>query len=340
MAMRAYEIGSPDGVDALTLTERDVPEPGPGEVRVRVRASAVNYRDLATIEDPVPRGIRYPTVPNSDAAGEVVAVGEGVTSLTVGDRVASCFFQRWTDGAITPAAMASALGGAIDGVLAQEVVLAEQGVVSIPAHLDFAAAATLPCAALTAWHAVVEFGALRPGETVLLLGTGGVSIFALQFAKLLGARVVLVSGSDEKIERARGLGADACVNYRSNPDWHEQVLTLTDGAGVDLAIEVGGAGTLERSVASTRVAGRIALIGVLTGGEMNPMMIMRKSIRLQGIYVGSRAMFLRMNHAIAQHRLAPVVDDRFAFDDARAAYHAMRAAGHFGKLVIELNDAG
>ena len=333
--MRAYEICSADGIDALALTERDVPEPGPGEVRVRMRASAVNYRDLATIENPVPRGIRYPTVPNSDGAGEVTALGEGVSTLAIGDRVASCFFQRWTDGAITPAAMASALGGALDGVLAEEVVLAEQGVVPIPAHLDFVAGATLPCAGLTAWHAVVEFGALRPGETVLLLGTGGVSIFALQFAKLLGARVVLVSGSDDKIERARGLGADACVNYRSHPDWHEQVLALTGGAGADLTVEVGGAGTLERSVASTRVAGRIALIGVLTGGEMNPVMIMRKSICLQGIYVGSRAMFVRMNRAIGENRLVPVVDKSFTFEDARAAYHAMRAAGHFGKLVIE-----
>jgi NADPH:quinone reductase-like Zn-dependent oxidoreductase len=335
--MRAYEIRSPEGIDALVSAERDVPEPGTRQVRVRVRASAVNYRDLATIEDPAPRGIRYPTVPNSDAAGEVVALGRDVRSLALGDRVASCFFQRWTDGAITPDAMASALGGALDGVLAEEVVLDEQGVVPIPAHLDFTAAATLPCAALTAWHAVVEFGALRPGETVLLLGTGGVSIFALQFAKLLGARVVLVSGSDAKIEHARALGADACVNYRTNPDWNEHVLALSDGAGVDLAVEVGGAGTLERSIASTRVAGRIALIGVLTGGEMNPVMIMRKSIRVQGIYVGSRAMFERMNQAISQHRLEPVVHERFTFDNARAAYHAMRAAGHFGKLVIDLS---
>ena len=338
--MRAYEIRSADGIDALALAERKSPEPGPGEVRVRVHASAINYRDLSTIEDPEPRRIPYPTVPNSDAAGAVVAVGTGVTSLDVGDRVASCFFQRWEDGAITPRAMASALGGAVDGVLAEEVVLSESGVVPIPESLDFVSASTLPCAGLTAWHAVVEFGALRPGETVLLLGTGGVSIFALQFAKLLGARVVLISGSDEKIERARALGADECVNYRAHPDWHEKVLALTDGAGVDLAVEVGGAGTLERSVASTRVAGRIALIGVLTGGEMNPVMIMRKSIRLQGIYVGSRAMFMRMNQAISRNRLVPVIDERFAFDDARNAYHAMRAAGHLGKLVIELGGAG
>jgi len=334
--MRAYEIVSAGGVDALALAERDSPHPGPGEVLVQLRASSVNYRDLSTVEAPEPRGIRYPTIPNSDGAGEVLAVGEGVTRFAPGDRVATCFFQRWADGDITPDAMASALGGALDGVLCEEAVFPEGGLVASPAHLDHVEAATLPCAALTAWHALVEFARLRPGETVLLLGTGGVSIFALQFAKLAGARVVLVSGSDEKIERARAMGADVTVNYRGEPEWQRAVLDATGGAGVDVAVEVGGAGTLERSVAATRVAGRIALIGVLTGGEMNPVMIMRKSIRLQGIYVGSRAMFERMNRAIAQARLRPVIDRRFAFEDARDAYHAMRAAGHFGKLVIDV----
>jgi len=334
--MRAYEIVSAGGVDALALAERDSPHPGPGEVLVQLRASSVNYRDLSTVEAPEPRGIRYPAIPNSDGAGEVLAVGEGVTRFAPGDRVATCFFQRWADGDITPDAMASALGGALDGVLCEEAVFPEGGLVASPAHLDHVEAATLPCAALTAWHALVEFARLRPGETVLLLGTGGVSIFALQFAKLAGARVVLVSGSDEKIERARAMGADVTVNYRGEPEWQRAVLDATGGAGVDVAVEVGGAGTLERSVAATRVAGRIALIGVLTGGEMNPVMIMRKSIRLQGIYVGSRAMFERMNRAIAQARLRPVIDRRFAFEDARDAYHAMRAAGHFGKLVIDV----
>jgi NADPH:quinone reductase-like Zn-dependent oxidoreductase len=334
--MQAYEIVSAGGVAALALTQRPDPRPGPGQVLVRMRASSINYRDLTTIEAPEPRGIRYPTVPNSDGAGEVLEVGEGVSRFAPGERVASCFFQRWPDGEITPDAMASALGGAVDGVLCEQAVLAQDGLVKAPVHLDDASVATLPCAALTAWHAVVEFARLRPGETVLLLGTGGVSMFALQFAKLLGARVVLVSGSDEKIARARALGADATVNYRSTPDWEREVLEHTGGAGVDLAVEVGGAGTLERSVAATRVAGRIALIGVLSGGEMNPVMIMRKSIRLQGIYVGSRAMFERMNRAIEQAALEPVIDRRFAFADARDAYHAMRAAGHFGKLVITI----
>ena len=334
--MRAYEIVSAGGVDALALSERDPPRPGHGEVLVRVRASSVNYRDLSTVEAPEPRGVRYPTIPNSDGAGEVLAVGEGVTRFAPGDRVATCFFQRWADGEITPDAMASALGGALDGVLCEQAVLPEGGLVAAPAHLDHAQAATLPCAALTAWHAVVEFARVRPGETVLLLGTGGVSLFALQFAKLAGARVVLLSGSDEKIERARALGADVTINYRAQPQWQHAVLDATGGAGADVAVEVGGAGTLERSVAATRVAGRIALIGVLTGGEINPAAIMRKSIRLQGIYVGSRAMFERMNRAIVEARLEPVIDRRFAFDDARAAFHAMRAAGHFGKLVIDV----
>jgi NADPH:quinone reductase-like Zn-dependent oxidoreductase len=334
--MRAYEIVSAGGVDALALTPRTDPRPGPGQVLVRMRASSINYRDLTTIEAPEPRGIRYPTIPNSDGAGEVLEVGEGVSRFAPGDRVASCFFQRWPDGQITPDAMASALGGAMDGVLGEQVVLAQDGLVAAPAHLEHAAVATLPCAALTAWHAMVEFAHLRPGESVLLLGTGGVSIFALQFAKLIGARVILVSGSDAKIERARALGADVTVNYRSTPDWEREVLAATGGAGVDLTVEVGGAGTLERSVAATRVSGRIALIGVLTGGQMNPVMIMRKSIGLQGIYVGSRAMFQRMNRAIEQAGLEPVIDRQFAFEHARDAYHAMRAAQHFGKLVITI----
>jgi NADPH:quinone reductase-like Zn-dependent oxidoreductase len=335
--MKAYQIVSADGIDALQLAERPTPDPGPGEILVRIRASALNYRDLMTVNDPVGRAIPYPRIPNSDGAGEVLAVGAGVTRFKPGDRVAGTFFQRWDDGPITPDAMASALGGAIDGVLAEEVVLAERGLVHVPAHLSFEEAATLPCAALTAWHALIEKGGLKAGQTVLLIGTGGVSIFALQFAVLHGARAIVISSSDAKLERARALGAWHGVNYRAHPDWERAVLDLTEGAGVDHVVEVGGAGTLERSIAAVRIAGHIALIGVLTGGQINPASIMRKSLNVDGIYVGSRSMFEAMNRAIAASGLRPVIDRQFGFEQAREAYHHMRSAAHFGKIVIALD---
>ena len=334
--MRAYEIVSPDGIDTLTLADRPSPEPGHGEVLVRMRASSVNYRDLVTVEDPGPRNISYPRVPNSDGAGKVIAVGSGVTEFAPGDRIAGCFFRRWIDGPITADAMASALGGALDGVLAEEVVFPADGVVRIPDHLSYEQAATLPCAGLTAWHALVEKGGVKAGETVLLLGTGGVSIFALQFAAMHGARVIITSSSDEKLDRARALGAWETINYRQTPDWEARVRELTDGEGVDHVVEVGGAGTLEKSVASAQIGGHVALIGILTGGVMNPVGIMRGSLRMNGIYVGSRAMFTAMNDAIAANKLAPVIDHVVAFEDARQAYHDMRAAGHFGKIVISV----
>jgi NADPH:quinone reductase-like Zn-dependent oxidoreductase len=332
--MRAWQIVSDRGIDALHLADRDVGAPGPYEVKVRLHASSLNYRDLMTVQDPVARALPYPRVPNSDGAGEVVAVGPGVTRFRPGDRVATCFFQRWEDGPCTPEAMASALGGALDGVLADEAILAEQGVVAIPDHLDFAEAATLPCAALTAWNALHGVGSVKTGDTVLLLGTGGVSIFALQFAVLAGARAIVLSSDDAKLARAEAMGAWQTVNYRQRPDWEKVVAELTGGRGVDLVVEVGGAGTLERSVQSTRVAGRIALIGILTGGRIDPVAIMRKSITLQGVYVGSRRMFEAMNRAIAAAALRPVVHERHAFTDACAAFHGMARARHFGKIVV------
>ena len=332
--IRCYEIASAEGIGSLVSNQRDHRAPGRGEVLVQVRASSINYRDLMMIEDPVPRGVRYPTIPNSDAAGDVIAVGPGVSAVKVGDRVATCFFQRWNSGTITSDGMDSALGGALDGVLSEQVVLGEKGVIRFPSHLTYNEAATLPCAALTAWHALVEFADIQSGETVLLLGTGGVSIFALQFACMLGARPIVISSSDEKIQRARSMGAVGSVNYQTTPKWHERVMELTDGVGVDAVVEVGGAGTLERSVAATRVAGRIALIGVLAGGTMNPTMMMRKSIRLQGIYVGSHDMFKRMNEAISSDQMKPVIDQTFPFTDAACAYYAMQRAEHLGKLVV------
>ena len=334
--MRAWQIQTNEGIDGLKLAQLDPAEPGPGEVRVRLRANSINYRDLSIVSDPASRGIALPLIPNSDGAGEVLAVGPGVSEFAAGDRVAGCFFQRWSDGACTPSAMASALGGAIGGVLAEEVNLSAGGLVKVPDHLTYAEAATLPCAALTAWRALIDVGKLKAGDTVLLLGTGGVSVFALQFASLMGARAIVTSSSDEKLEDARGLGAWQTVNYRSTPDWEKAVLEMTGGRGVDLTVEVGGAGTLEKSIAATRIAGTIGLIGVLTGGRIDPTPVMRKSITLQGIYVGSRRLFQDMNRAIAAAQLHPVIDRSFAFEDAPQAYRAMQAAGHFGKLVIEI----
>ncbi len=333
--MRAYEINSDGGIDALALVDRPDPQPGPGEVLLRMRASSINYRDLSTIEDPESRNLPYPRIPNSDGVGEIIEVGKGVMRFKRGDRAAASFFQRWIDGRITESAMASALGGALDGMLAELVVLHEDGLVSVPEHLSDVEAATLPCAALTAWNSLVEQGNVKAGDTVLLLGTGGVSIFALQFATLLGARAIILSSSSDKLAKAKSLGAWQTVNYGETPGWDRAVLELTGGNGVDHTVEVGGAGTLEKSIAATRIAGSIGLIGVLTQGQLNPSMIMRKSIKLQGIYVGSRRMFEDMNRAIAQHRLRPVIHRTFAFEDAREAYHAMRQAQHLGKLVIE-----
>ena len=334
--MRAYEIVSDAGVDALALNERPSPQPGKGEILVSVRASSINYRDLSTIEDPVSRGVAYPLIPNSDGAGEVIAVGEAVTRFKAGDRVAGCFFQDWTDGRISAAAMASAMGGPIDGMLAEEALLSEAGTVNIPAHMSFEEAATLPCAALTAWNCLLEQGNLKAGKTALFLGTGGASIFGLQIAKMVGARAIITSSSDAKLERARDLGADELINYRQTPDWEAQVLDKTDGTGVDVTIETGGGGTLEKTIEATRIGGTISLIGVLTGGTINPTAVMRKSIRLQGVYVGNRRMFEDMNAAFAVNQLHPVIDQVFDFEEVRAAYHTMRTAGHFGKLVVRI----
>lgn len=335
--MRAWQIVNADGIEGLHLADVPTPAPGPGEVLVRVRANSINYRDLSTILDPEPRGIPYPRVPNSDGAGDVVEVGADVSGFRPGDRVAGCFFNRWIDGSVTPAAMASAMGGAIDGMLAEYVVLPQDALVHIPSHLSHAEAACLPCAALTAWHSLMHVGQINAGDTVLLLGTGGVSVFALQFAVMQGARVIMTSSSDEKLARARKLGAWQTVNYRDNPSWDDIAVAVTNGRGVDHVVETGGGGTLAQSISAVRVGGSIGLIGVLSGGQIDPTSIMRKSIRLQGIYVGSRAMFERMNRAIEANALLPVIDRSFDFEDAQAAYRHMQGAAHFGKIVI---DAG
>jgi NADPH:quinone reductase-like Zn-dependent oxidoreductase len=336
--MKTYEIQSDAGIDALTLVERPEPQPGWGQVLIRVRATSLNYRDLIVVQGGYGNKEKLPLIPMSDGAGEVVAVGEGVTRVKVGDRVAGIFFQDWIAGALTKEKMNSALGGAINGLLTEYAVLSQDGLVLLPDHLSYEEGATLPCAAVTAWHALVTKGSVTAGETVLVLGTGGVSIFALQFAKMHGARVIVTSSSDAKLERAKELGASEVINYKSTPNWEERVYELTARNGVDHVVEVGGAGTLEKSIRAVRVGGRISLIGVLTGGagEVNPMPVLMKSLTVQGIYVGSREMFEAMNQAIALHQLKPVIDRIFPLTEAQEAYRYMKSAAHFGKIVIQV----
>jgi len=335
--MNAWHIHSNQGIDALAAVSQPVPDPGPHDVVVRVGAVSLNYRDLLHVLGVVDDDC-WPLVPCSDGAGEIVSVGSEVSRFSVGDHVAGTFFQDWISGPITPAAMESALGGRRPGMLAEHVCLNEEGVVAVPAGWSDAQAATLPCAALTAWHALVSKGRLMAGETVLALGTGGVSLFALQIAKMHGATAILTSSSDEKLERARSLGADHTINYREHPDWETKVLELTGGKGVDHVVELGGSGTLEKSFASAKFGGNVWLIGVLTGFEakVDPLQVLFKSLCVQGIYVGSREMFEAMNAAFSINGLTPVIDANFSFDNAPAAFHCMQDAGHFGKIVIDI----
>lgn len=334
--MKAFGISSGFGLENLVILEKPEPTPGPGQVLVRVRAASLNYRDLLIAKGHYNPRLEFPRVLGSDAAGEVVAIGEGVSRWRPGDRVCGCFFQNWSGGPITEAAMRSSAGSDRDGVFAELVVFEQDGVVAIPNTLSYEEAATLPCAAVTAWHGLMA-GDCGPGKSVLLQGTGGVSIFALQFAKALGARVLITSSHDDKLARARQLGADAGTNYQSNPDWDKWARSETGGTGVDLVIEVGGAGTLERSAKAARAGGFIALIGVLSGtGTFNPMNVLMKSLTVQGIFVGSRAMFEAMNSCIAEHDIKPVIDRVIPFTQAADAFRHLASGSHFGKIVLSL----
>ena len=336
--MKLYRIAAPGSIDGLQLRDEAEPTPAYGQILVRVRACSLNYRDLMVIKGQYGGARPDGLVPLSDGAGEVVAVGEGVTRFGVGDRVAGCFFDKWAGGGLTRAAELTARGGATHGMLAEYVVLSQEGAVLVPAHLSDEEAATLPCAALTAWNALVSFGRAAPGETVLTQGTGGVSIFAIQFARVLGLRVVATSSTDAKLERVRALGAAETINYRDVPEWQAEVTRLTGKAGVDLTVEVGGPGTFRRSMEATRTGGRIAVIGLLSGvGEqVDPLTILRRRLTVGGILVGSTEMFEAMSRAVALHAIRPVVDRVFPFAEAAAAYRHMEAAGHFGKIVIAI----
>lgn len=329
--MKAYVVqqGS-SGFDGLRRVERPKPSPGPGEVLVRIRAASLNYRDIAILRGkyiggPVARDL----IPLSDGAGEVEAVGDGVDGLEAGDRVVATFTQG------NPPVP---LGSPLDGVLAEYAVFPADGLAPIPAHLSFEEASTLPCAGVTAWNALFHGKTLRPGDTVLTLGTGGVSIFALQLAKMAGARVLITSSSDAKLERAKALGADATINYKTHPDWERQVLELTDGQGVDHLIELGGPGTLPHSYQAVGRGGEIALIGVITRpeGDLSPHPLMLKGATLRGIFVGPKFLLEELSRALTVNRQKPVIDRVFDFDAAPEAFPYMKEAKHFGKLVIRI----
>lgn len=333
--MKAVELEGSFGIDSLRLVDKPDPKPGHGQVLVRMKASSLNYRDLLVVQGLYNPKMKLPMVPLSDGAGEVVAVGDGVDRFQVGDRVMGIFMQKWIGGDPDEAKGRSALGGGGPGVAAELVALEEQGCVRTPEHLSDEEAATLPCAAVTAWHALFPEGRVKPGDTVLVLGTGGVSLFALQFARAAGAKVFATSGSAEKIPRVRELGAAEVVHYKETPDWGDKIRKLTGGVGVDHVVEVGGAGTMAQSLRAVRIGGHISLIGVLAGpSEFNPMPILMKNVRVQGIYVGSRDMFEAMNRAIALHGLSPVIDKVFPMAEIAKALEHMQRAAHFGKIVL------
>jgi NADPH:quinone reductase-like Zn-dependent oxidoreductase len=334
--MRAYQLPQATGIDALVEVDLPMPKPGPRQVLVKVAACSLNFRDLAIALGTYRMPTKPSLVPLSDGAGEVIDVGAGVTRVKVGDHVASCFFQRWIGGLPDADTHLSALGGSIDGMLAQYAVLEEHGVVKLPSHLSYEEGATLPCAAVTAWHALAEHARIVAGQCVLAQGTGGVSIFALQFARLMGAQVIVTSSSDQKLARARELGATHGVNYKTTPEWDKAVVEAS-GGGVDHVVEVGGPGTLAQSLRAIRIGGKITMIGVLSGAaEINPMLIFSRRANLQGISVGSMQMFEAMNRAISASGLRPIIDKVFPFDAAPAAYRHLQSAQHFGKVVIRV----
>ena len=334
--MKAFELHPEEGFDALKLVDRARPSIGPGEARVRVRAVSLNYRDIMVARGSKKRAKRI--VPVSDGAGDVIEVGSGVQHVAVGDRVAAAFFPTWIDGSLKEAHHANALGGSLDGVLAEEVVLPERAWVKIPERYSFEQGATLPCAGVTAWHALFEAAALKPGETVLVQGGGGVSTFALQLARHAGASVIATSSSPDKRARLEQMGARATIDYTADPKWGETARAAAGNGGVDLVVEVGGAGTFDQSIASLRYGGHMSLLGILAGtqGPINTYAIFHRNIHIRGVYVGSIAMFERLVRVLQDSRVDPVIDRVFPFEDASGAYEHLASGAHFGKVVIRL----
>ena len=334
--MKVYELRQ-FGIENLALVERAEPQPGANEVVVKFHAASLNYRDLLFVKGLYKPKARLPAVPFSDGAGEVVAAGANVKKWQVGSRVCPIFTQAWIEGSLTAEKRRTTLGaGDVEGVLREYGAFDENGLVEIPEHLSFEQAATLPCAGVTAWNALIVSGQVKAGDSVLTLGTGGVSVFALQLAKMHGARVIATSSSDEKLEKAKRLGADEVINYKRTPDWDKEVLRLTDKLGIDHVVEVGGAGTLSKSLNAVRIGGHVAVIGILAGaGEFDPRSILMKAVRMQGLLVGSRRMFEEMNKAVESNGLKPVIDKTFAFEDAAAALRHMETGAHFGKVVVK-----
>jgi NADPH:quinone reductase-like Zn-dependent oxidoreductase len=338
--MKAWKLERYGSPKDLALVDSATPAPGAGEVLVRIRAVSLNYRDLINLETARPGNLVPPVVPCSDGAGEVVAVGTGVTAWQAGDRVAGTFFQEWLTGPFAMIYHAGALGGSAPGMLAQEVMLSAEGLVRLPEHLSFEEGACLPCAAVTAWQALFRRGGLQAGAKVLALGTGGVSVFALQLATAAGAEVFITSSSDAKLDRARQMGAAHTVNYRTTPEWGKEVWRLTAKRGVDHVVEVGGPGTLGQSLSTVAPGGQVALIGVLTGfdpPDASLFPLVARNARLDGIYVGSREDFEALNAFLTEHRIKPVIDRVFEFAEAPAAFDHLRSGAHFGKVVVRVD---
>lgn len=328
------------GVENLTQIEREVPSVGPGEVRVKMAFASLNYRDLLMVQGMYNAKQKLPLVPCSDGSGVVDAVGAGVSKFKVGDRVMGIFAQGWLGGEITREKIATTtMGGPLDGTLSEFRVFSQDGLVSVPEHLSLEQAATLPCAGVTAWRAIVDHGGILPGQWVLVQGSGGVSVFALQFAKLMNAKVIATTSSEEKAAKLKALGADVVINYKQTPEWAKPAREATGGRGLDVIVEVGGAGTMEQSLRAIKMGGRVCVIGVLAGpaGPISLIPVLMQDVRLQGVIVGSREHFVQMNQGISAAKLQPVVDAKvFAMSQIQEAFAYMASGSHFGKIVVQI----